>query len=84
MKACPMENIEDRVRQLIANQLKVGASNLTDEARFVEDLKATSLDIVEMIMALEDAFEVEISDTDAEKMHTVQDVVACMAAKQNV
>lgn len=79
-----MENIEDRVRQLIANQLKVGASNLTDEARFVEDLKATSLDIVEMIMALEDAFEVEISDTDAEKMHTVQDVVACMAAKQNV
>ena len=76
-----MENIPDRVKQSIANHLKVHVSELADDARFVEDLKATSLDIVEMIMALEEAFEVEISDTNAEKMHTVGDVVAFMKAR---
>ena len=60
----------------------MSVSDLSDQARFVEDLKATSLDIVEMIMTLEDAFEVEISDADAERMHTVGDVVAFIKAKR--
>ncbi len=77
-----MDSIADRIRQMIANHLKVGVPDLSDHARFVEDLKATSLDIVEMIMTLEDAFEVEISDTDAEQMHTVGDVVSFIEAKR--
>jgi acyl carrier protein len=60
----------------------LSVSDLSDQARFVEDLKATSLDIVEMIMTLEDTFEVEISDTDAEQMHTVGDVVSFIKAKR--
>ena len=78
-----MDTVADRVRQLIANQLKVPATNLADKTRFVEDLKATSLDIVEMIMALEDAFEVDISDADTERLRSVGDVVALLKAKRD-
>ena len=77
-----MDTVGDRVRRTIADHLKMSVSDLTDEARFVEDLKATSLDIVEMIMGLEDEFEVEIPDIDAEKMHSVRDMVAFMKSKQ--
>lgn len=77
-----MDTLGDRVKRTIAGHLKLSVPDLSDQARFVEDLKATSLDIIEMIMTLEDAFEVEISDTDAEQMHTVGDVVAFIKAKR--
>jgi acyl carrier protein len=76
-----MDAIGERVRQTIVNQLGLPASEVTDAARFV-DLSATSVDIVEMIMALEDAFEVDISDAEAEEMRTVGDVVAFMKRAQ--
>jgi len=77
-----METVSERVKRLIAGQLRVPISDLTDEKRFVEDLNATSLDVVEMVMALEDAFEVEIADNDAQKMLTVGDVDAYIRAKR--
>ncbi len=68
--------VESKVREIIAEQLGVAASEVTPEASFIEDLGADSLDIVELVMALEEAYGLEISDEDAEKIRTVKDVVA--------
>jgi acyl carrier protein len=67
--------IESKVRDKIAEQLGVAADEVTPEASFIEDLGADSLDIVELVMALEEEFNIEISDEDAEKIRTVKDVV---------
>jgi acyl carrier protein len=65
--------VEDRVKKIIAEQLGVEGEEVTPEAKFVEDLGADSLDIVELVMALEEEFGIEIPDEDAEKIVTVKD-----------
>jgi acyl carrier protein len=67
--------VEDKVRQIIMDQLGIEASEVTPKASFVDDLGADSLDRVELVMALEEAFALEIPDDDAEKIVTVQDAV---------
>ncbi|RMA96178.1 acyl carrier protein [Hydrogenothermus marinus] len=76
------ENIEERVKEIIADQLGVSLDQIKPESRFVDDLGADSLDVVELIMAFEEEFGVEIPDEDAEKIATVQDVLDYIAQKQ--
>jgi acyl carrier protein len=68
-------SVQDRVKAIIVEQLGVDAEEVTQEASFVEDLGADSLDTVELIMAFEEEFGVEISDDDAEKIRKVRDAV---------
>ncbi len=70
-----MPGVEEKVKQIIVDQLGVEASDVTPAASFVDDLGADSLDRVELVMALEETFGVEIPDEDAEKIATVQDAV---------
>jgi acyl carrier protein len=70
-----MPGIEDKVKQIIIEQLSVEDSEVTPKASFVDDLGADSLDRVEMIMAFEEAFDIEIPDDQAENIKTVQDAV---------
>jgi len=65
----------EKVRQIISEQLGVDEADITPSAHFIEDLGADSLDQVELIMALEEAFDLEVSDEDAEKMLTVQSAI---------
>ena len=65
--------VEDRVRAIIVEQLGVSAEEVTPEASFIDDLGADSLDIVELVMAIEEAFDLEIPDEDAERIQSVQD-----------
>ena len=65
----------DKVREIVADQLSVEAGIVTPQARFVEDLGADSLDVVELVMRFEEEFEVEIPDEDAEKLTTVGSAV---------
>lgn len=74
-----MDDIASKVRAIIADQLMVDPEEVTDEASFVEDLGADSLDTVELIMEFEDEFGVEISDEDAEKIATVGEAIAYMS-----
>lgn len=67
-----MSNIEERVKKIVAEQLGVKEEDVKAESSFVEDLGADSLDTVELVMALEEEFETEIPDEDAEKLTTVQ------------
>ena len=69
------KSIEQRVKEIIVEQLGVTADQVTPEAKFIEDLGADSLDIVELVMALEEEFGNEIPDDQAEKLLTVGDVV---------
>ena len=69
------KSVERRVIEIIVEQLGVSEDEVTMEASFIDDLGADSLDLVELIMALEEEFSLEISDEDAEKIQTVQDVV---------
>jgi len=66
---------EERVKQIIVEQLGVDEAEVTPNASFVDDLGADSLDTVELVMAFEEAFEIEIPDEDAEKIRTVQDAI---------
>ncbi len=69
------EEIFDKVKKIVVEQLGVDDEHVTKTATFVDDLSADSLDIVELIMGIEEEFEIEIPDTDAEKIVTVGDVV---------
>ena len=70
-----MENIEPRVKKIVAEQLGVNEAYVKIESSFVNDLGADSLDTVELVMALEEEFECEIPDEDAEKITTVQQAI---------
>lgn len=70
-----MSSVEERVKKLICEQLGVKIEEVKDEASFVEDLGADSLDTVELVMALEEEFETEIPDEEAEKITTVKDAI---------
>ncbi|EDP73935.1 acyl carrier protein [Hydrogenivirga sp. 128-5-R1-1] len=76
------QNIEERVKEIIADQLGISVDQIKPESKFVDDLGADSLDVVELIMAFEEEFNVEIPDEDAEKIATVQDVLDYIAQKQ--
>jgi len=76
-----MDDIPHRIREVLTARLGPAASAAPDGARFVEELKATSLDLVELIMSIEDAFDIEISDAASEKMFTVGDLVTFVTGK---
>ena len=70
-----MENVENRVKKIVAEQLGVNEADVKIDSRFVDDLGAESLDTVELVMALEEEFETEIPDEEAEKITTVQQAI---------
>ena len=74
--------IEEKVKDIIVEQLGVNPEQVTPQASFIEDLGADSLDIVELVMAFEEEFNVEVPDEDAEKLQTVGDVVKYIEEKQ--
>ena len=75
-----MSTIEERVKKMIMEQLDVKEEGVTSDASFVDDLGADSLDTVELVMALEEEFECEIPDEDAEKITTVQQAIDYVTA----
>jgi len=77
-----MSSVEDQVRGIIAEQLGLKAEEIKNDASFVDDLGADSLDTVELVMALEEEFETEIPDEDAEKITTVQQAIDYIMARQ--
>ena len=68
-------SVEEKVKKIIVEQLGIPSDEVTSDAKFVDDLGADSLDIVELIMAFEEEFDIEIPDEDAEKIETVGDAV---------
>ena len=76
------DEIFEKVKKIIIEQLSVAEDAVTMEASFIDDLGADSLDVVELIMALEEEFDMEIPDADAEKIATVNDVVEYIKEKQ--
>jgi acyl carrier protein len=75
-------SVEDRVKEIIVEQLGVDANEVTPEASFIDDLGADSLDTVELIMAFEEEFGLEIPDEEAEKLTTVGDALNYLKTKQ--
>ncbi len=71
----------DDIKEVVVEQLSVSADEVKEDAKFVDDLGADSLDVVELVMALEEKFDIEIPDDEAEKIQTVQDVVAYIESK---
>ena len=78
-----MADIDARVKDIIINELGVEAEKVTSDASFVEDLGADSLDTVELVMAFEEEFGIEIPDEDAEKMQTVGDAIKYISSQQS-
>ena len=76
------KTIEQRVKEIIVNELGVEAEKVTEDASFVEDLGADSLDTVELVMAFEEEFDIEIPDEDAEKLQTVGDAMRYLKENQ--
>ena len=76
-----MENLEQRVADIIVEQLGATKEEIVPEASFIDDLGADSLDIVELVMAMEETFDIEIPDEDAEKIQTIGDAVAYLKEK---
>ncbi len=76
-----MEELESKVKKIIAEKLAVSEEKINPNASFVDDLGADSLDQVELIMAFEDAFDIEIPDEDAEKLRTVKDAMEYLKGK---
>lgn len=81
IKGGKMAVSQDKIRQIIADQLGVKKEEVTDGAKFVDDLGADSLDTVELVMALEEEFGIEIPDEDAEKLATVGDALRYIEEK---
>lgn len=75
-------DLEQTIRKLVAQQLDVDAAQVTMEARFLDDLGADSLDLVELVMSIEEEFDIEIPDEEAEKLATVGDAVAYVKKKK--
>ena len=73
-------SIEERVKKIVAEQLGSGEYEITNESSFIDDLGADSLDTVELVMALEEEFDIEIPDDDAEKIATVQAAIDYVSA----
>jgi acyl carrier protein len=78
-----MENVEQRIKKIVAEQLGVNEADVKNESSFVDDLGADSLDTVELVMALEEEFECEIPDEQAEKINTVQQAIDYINAHTN-
>jgi acyl carrier protein len=78
-----MENVEQRIKKIVAEQLGVNEADVKSEPSFVDDLGADSLDTVELVMALEEEFECEIPDEQAEKINTVQQAIDYINAHTN-
>ncbi len=78
-----MSSVEDQVRAIIAEQLGIKTDEIKDDASFVDDLGADSLDTVELVMALEEEFETEIPDEEAEKITTVQHAIDYVKASKS-
>jgi acyl carrier protein len=78
-----MSSVEQQVKAIVAEQLGVKAEQVTSAASFVDDLGADSLDTVELVMALEEEFEIEIPDEDAEKITTVQQAIDYINSKKS-
>ncbi len=78
-----MSSIDERVKKIVAEQLSVGEEQVTNEASFVDDLGADSLDTVELVMALEEEFEIDIPDEEAEKIVSVQDAINYIKTNSN-
>ena len=76
-----MASVEERVKQIIVEQLGVDEGEVTPSASFVDDLGADSLDTVELVMAFEEEFDIEIPDEDAEKIRTVEEAVSYVGKK---
>ncbi|MCX6874670.1 MAG: acyl carrier protein [Verrucomicrobia bacterium] len=76
------KSIEARVKDIIVEQLGVSADQVTPEAKFVEDLGADSLDTVELVMAFEEEFDIEVPDEEAEKLQSVGDVITYINSQQ--
>jgi acyl carrier protein len=74
-------NVSEKIKQIVAEQLGVDDDEVTPTASFVDDLGADSLDTVELVMAFEEAFDIEIPDEDAEKIRTVQDAIKYVETK---
>jgi len=75
-------DVAAKVKEIIAEQLNQNADSIANNSHFVNDLGADSLDVVEMVMAFEEAFDLEIPDEDAEKIQTVQDAINYLTEKQ--
>lgn len=75
-------NTEERVRQMVADQLHIDLSKVQKTASFIEDLGADSLDIVELVMTMEEEFDVQIPDEDGEKIKTVGDAISYIAERK--
>ncbi len=73
--------LDDKIKKIIEEQLGVEGERIKEEASFIDDLGADSLDIVELVMAMEEEYDIEIPDEDAEKLKTVGDVVSYLADK---
>ena len=70
-----MSEVQDKIKQIIVDELGVDEAEVTENARFIEDLGADSLDLVELVMRFEEEFDIEIPDEDAEKITTVQQII---------
>ena len=77
-------NVEGKVKQIVVNQLGVEESAVVAKAKFIEDLGADSLDIVELVMAMEEAFGVDIPDEEAENIRTVEDAIAYIKKSEQI
>jgi acyl carrier protein len=76
-------SVEERVKEIIVDQLGVDEGEVTPDAKFIDDLGADSLDIVELVMALEEEYDIEISDEEAEKIQTVGDAIDFIKSHQS-
>lgn len=77
-----MSEVQDKIKQIIVDELGVDEAEVTENARFIEDLGADSLDLVELVMRFEEEFDIEIPDEDAEKIQAVRDAYAYVEQQQ--